>query len=267
MLFVRSNSFSYLSILPSELREELLLLLPPKEIDSKDSDLEDFERIWNRETFWEKVWKKWVSPRLPNSSTFPIREVLYRRVAEAKGLTPEQLLIEGSMHGILFYVSEALERGANVHFGEDYALYLAAVGGFRDIVFYLVESGAKISAADNAALRWSAYYGHFEIVKYLVEKGASISSLDNAALRWAAANGHLSTAVYLVENGANVSARDNEALRDAAAKGYLDIVKCLVKSGANVSARNNEALRKAAANGHRDVVKYLIASGANPSVL
>ncbi len=136
--------FSYLSLLPSELQEELLLLLPPKEIISKVSDLEDFERVRNRETFWERVWRKWVSSRLSVSSEFSIREMISWMCKKAEEWTPEQLLIEGSLRGILFYVIEAQERGANVSVRENAALRNAAASGYLEIVKYLVESGAKI---------------------------------------------------------------------------------------------------------------------------
>jgi len=97
-MFRLSSQLSYLSI------------LPPKEILSKVSDLEDFERIGQRETFWKKVWRKWVSPRLLEFRGRKIPEILYGLVEEAKRLTPENLLREGSKRGILFYVIEALER-------------------------------------------------------------------------------------------------------------------------------------------------------------
>ncbi len=150
MLRFFSSISSYLSLLPSELQEELLLLLTPKEILPKVSDLEDFERVWNRETFWERVWRKWVSPRLPVFSEFPIREIISLMCKKAEEWTPEQLLLEGSRRGILFYGIEARER----------------------------ERGANISARDNEALRKAAKRGHSDIVSYLIEAGANPRTLN-----------------------------------------------------------------------------------------
>ena len=174
--FQHPQLFSYLAILPFDLREELLLLLPPKEIISKDSEIEEFKRVCSRETFWERVWRKWVSSRLPDSRDRSIREMIYRRVEEAKGLTPEDLLIQGSKKGILFYGIESLERRAKVSYGGNVALRNAAANGYLEIVRYLVESGADIFAEESEALRRAARNGHLSTVVYLVERGADISA-------------------------------------------------------------------------------------------
>ncbi len=263
MLSVRSN-LSYLSKLPFELRENLLLLLPPKEIVSKVFEIEAFKRVRNQETFWERVWRKWVSSRLPDSRNRSIRDAIYWRVEEAKRLTPEKLLKEGFSREILFYVGEALERDSNE---KDGVLIGAAIKGSLDIVRYVVEIGANISARGDEALRRAVFCGHLDIVKYLVEKGANISAREDDALRAAAANGHLDIVRYLVEKGANISVREDAALRRAAFEGHFDIVQYLVKSGANISARNNEVLRWAAEKGYFEIVRYLIESGADPQVL
>jgi hypothetical protein len=171
-----SQLFSYLSILPFELREKLLLLLPPKEIISKVSQIEDFEKVGHRETFWERVWRKWFSPQLPNSLTVPLSKTIFSKVEKAQRLTPEQLLKKGLSKGILFYVCEALEQKSYNSIEKDKALFLAAKNGHLSTVVYLVESGASISTRESKALREAVYYGHLEIVKYLVESGAKISA-------------------------------------------------------------------------------------------
>jgi ankyrin repeat protein len=75
------------------------------------------------------------------------------------------------LRGILFYVIEALERGAEISAEDEKALILAARNGYLDIVKYLVESGADISANGDEALRDAAANGHLDVVKYLVESG------------------------------------------------------------------------------------------------
>jgi hypothetical protein len=228
---------SYLSIASYDIREEILLALPPKEIFRICSQIEEFEIVCSRETFWKRVWLKWVSPQLPDVRDSSIQEIIYRRVKEAERLTTYYLLNKGALEGILFYVIEALERGADVHFGKD------------------------------SALRHAAFAGHLHIVKYLVEKGANISALDDEALREAASRGHLDIVKYLVEHGANISARQNKALRWAARGGHLDVVRYLVEHGANIFDKNNAALRRAAERGHFHVVDYLISLGADPRIL
>ncbi len=160
------------------------------------------------DTFLERVWRKWVSPRLLEFRGRTIRETISEFVEEAERLTPEQLLIQGSKKGILFYGIEALERGANISAEDDDALRQAAANGHYEILVYLVERGAKISAREENALRTATANGHFEIVRYLVERGANISAEENEALRWAARNGSFEIVRYLVESGANISARN-----------------------------------------------------------
>jgi hypothetical protein len=256
---------SYFFTLPFELREEVLLALPPKEILSICSRFKEFKRVCSDETFWKRVWLKWVSPRLPKRRDKPIWYMISLLVENAKRLTPEKLLEDGSREGILFYVIEALEKGANVSAREDEALRTAVFFGYFDIVKYLVEKGANVSAREDEALRTAAFFGYFDIVKYLVEKGANVSARDNEALRQAALKGHLDVVKYLVEKGANISARENEALSLAAYFGRFDVVRYLVEKGADVSARDNEALRWATKRGHTDIVRYLTERGKGPS--
>jgi hypothetical protein len=45
------------------------------------------------------------------------------------------------------------------------------------IVKYLVDKGANIHDFDDYALLWSAANGHLEIVEYLVEKGANVHNV------------------------------------------------------------------------------------------
>jgi ankyrin repeat protein len=234
-----SKLFSYPETLPSDLLIEILLKLPPKDILFLCSRIKDFERGCSQYKFWERVWLKWVSSRLPNWSNEEIKEEISRRVEEAKRLTPEKLLEEGSKRGILFYVIEALERGADISAKNNEALWSAAARGYLDVVKYLVEHGANVSANEDMALRSAAYFGHFDVVKYLVEKGANISAREDEALRNAAFFGYFDIVKYLVEKGANISARDNEALREASYFGHFDIVKYLTERGEGSSFRGS----------------------------
>ncbi len=224
---------SYLSTVPSDLREEILLAIPPREILRKCFEVEEFERVCSRENFWKRVWLKWVSPQLPDVRDSSIREIIYRMVKEAERLIPYYLLNKGALEGILFYVIEALERGADVSMGNDAALRRAAFAGHLHIVKYLVKNGANISALDDEALQEAASRGHLDIVKYLVEHGANISARQNKALRWAARGGHLETVVYLVEHGANIFDKNNAALRMAAERGHFHVVDYLISLGAD----------------------------------
>ncbi len=103
--------------------------------------------------------------------------------------------------------------------------------GNLETVKRLVDRGADIHAGDNSALRWAAGQGHLDIVEFLVGKGANIPAQDEHALRWAANNGHLEVVKYLVEQGADIHALENRSLRWAAEEGQIEVVQFLVERG------------------------------------
>ena len=110
----------------------------------------------------------------------------------------------------------------------------------------LIEKGANVHERNEYALCSVAEHGHLELVKYLVEdRGADVHADDDRALRFAAHGGHLQIVKYLVAEGANVHAYNDHALRSAAYKGHLDIFKFLIDKGADIHAQNDQALRLA----------------------
>ncbi len=58
-----------------------------------------------------------------------------------------------------------MERGANIHVNEEWALRLASKNGHLDVVRFLVEKGAN---------------GLLEIVQFLVDSGASINVCNDS---------------------------------------------------------------------------------------
>ncbi len=95
------------------------------------------------------------------------------------------------------------------------------------VVKYLVERGADIHYDNEYALRWAIGNGDLDIVKYLNEQGADIHISYDYPLRWASERGHLPVVKYLVENKANIHANHDEALRIAKLNNHLDIVNYL----------------------------------------
>ena len=126
-----------------------------------------------------------------------------------------------------------------------------------DIFEYLIEKGANVHADDDFALGWSAENGHLDVVKYLIENGANVYAGYDYALRCSAYNGHLDVVKYLIEKGADVHANNDYALRQSAKYGYLDVVKFLVENGAHIHANNDYALHKSAKYDHCDVHEFL----------
>jgi len=82
------------------------------------------------------------------------------------------------------------------------------------MVKYLIEKGADIHADEDYALRSASKKGNLRIVKYLIKNGADINAKDDDALKNAVRNGNTKTSNYLIQSGAN----PNVVLR----KGYYD---------------------------------------------
>ena len=158
-----------------------------------------------------------------------------------------------------------INRGADIHAENDYAVRYASYRGYLDVVKYLVENKANIHAKDDYAVRFASGGRHLEVVKFLVDKGANIHAKDDYALRCASICGYLDIVEFLVSNGADIHADNDYAVRCASEYGHLDTAKYLVDKGANIHAEDDCAVQYASLGGHLEVVKFLIIKGANIS--
>jgi hypothetical protein len=129
--------------------------------------------------------------------------------------------------------------------------------GIFSLVTYSVNRGGNIHLGNDALLRIAALNGYFDLVKYFVEKGLDIHTNNETALKYASENGYLNIVKYLIEQGADIHAKDERALKMASMYGSFEIVKYLVEKGANVHAAGDAALKYANQNEHAEVVKYL----------
>ena len=103
----------------------------------------------------------------------------------------------------------------------------AAENGHTDTVALLLDRGADVHADDDYALHWAALKGRTETVALLLDRGANVHAYDDSALRWAVLNGHTDTVALLLDRGADVRADDDCALHWAAKYGHTDIVALL----------------------------------------
>ena len=94
-----------------------------------------------------------------------------------------RLLAYASAKGELSMVMWSLKIGANIHFGEGFALRQASAWGNLEVVKYLVKQGADINAAEDSysVLYLASRHGNLEIVKYLVDCGANITEVSLTA--------------------------------------------------------------------------------------
>ena len=65
------------------------------------------------------------------------------------------------------------------------------------VIRQLIEKGANVHVGDNIALRWYMKYGNLAAVKVLVEGGANVHIWDDHLVRIAHFNGHSRVAAYL----------------------------------------------------------------------
>jgi len=160
-------------------------------------------------------------------------------------------------------IQELINRGADVHADDDYAVRIASENGYTEVVRLLLSRGADIHAKDNLALILAAHYGRFDVVKLLLENGANVhADNDDYALKLASENGHTEVVKLLLANDAAVHAGDDYAVRWASQKGHTEVVRLLLSRGANIHAKGNRALILAARDGRFDVVKLLLENGA-----
>ncbi len=180
--------------------------------------------------------------------------------------------------GNLKKVQELGEKGANIHYLDDYALRKASAKGYLEMVKYLVEKGADIHARNEDALIGASEYGHLEIVKYLTEQGADIHADNDAALKSANQYGHTEVVQYLESvmatqiNQSNIYKKKtysgyknklNIELYEAVNKGNFEKMKELIEQGADIDYLDSSALRTASRKGYLEIVKYLVEKGAN----
>jgi len=154
-------------------------------------------------------------------------------------MDPNELLIKCSEKGFDKGIKLALERGADVHAADDFALRWASRNGHAEVVKLLLDHGADVHVENNMPLMWASENGHTEIVKLLLDHGADVHAKDDGALTWASFNGHTEVVKLLLDSGADVHVENNMPLMWASENGHTGVVKLLKKH-----MKVNESVRK-----------------------
>jgi ankyrin repeat protein len=66
----------------------------------------------------------------------------------------------------------------------DDELQVAARKGHLEVVRLLLDRGANIHAGDDCALRLAAYYRHLEVVRLLLDRGLMFMPMMMTRYRW-----------------------------------------------------------------------------------
>jgi len=181
----------------------------------------------------------------------------------------------------------------------DTPLHLAALGGHKNVVEFLLAHRADVNAEDNfgeTALSYSLIWDHAKVAELLLAHGADVNSArggSSALLSRAAGNGDAelvsmllaknanvidfqplnrangkAVVELLLAHGADLHGRDwigRTPLEDAAADGRVETMVALLahETTDNVRSTASAALQAAAAEGRYEAVEYLLMHGAD----
>jgi len=181
-------------------------------------------------------------------SRIPVQEFLRRQ------------LFQAVREDNLEKVEELIEKGADIHSEENYALVLAIENCHLEIFDLLVKKGADIHTGKDKIV-YLAAKNKVEFYELLLQKGVDINAHNGTALLRACVYGNLPLVKFLLEKG--VCRKIDDSLYEAAFRGHLDIVKLLVREGAKLHFSNTgrSGIISAIWKGHLDIVKFFFESG------
>ena len=125
-----------------------------------------------------------------------------------------------------------LDRGFDIHAGDDAALGIAVHGGNKAMVNLLLDRGAFINAQNGGALRTAVENKDLEMAALLLDRGAFIQAADNEALFKAVDRGDCAMTALLLDRGANINARHGALLWSAFNRLQFDVCELLLDRGA-----------------------------------
>jgi len=162
---------------------------------------------------------------------------------------------------------DALANGADVHFENDSALFLASSQGARKMVKLLIDAGADVLAKDCKAFRRAingGRAGRVHVIRMLLENGCDIgNNRANALMMQAVRKNCIEDLNTAIADGGEVNFEQGSALYHCAARGFTPLVQKLIDSNADVNINQSKAIRVAAKGGYTDAVSALLKAGAD----
>ena len=151
---------------------------------------------------------------------------------DAGSLERDAALQTASFRGHTPIVALLLDRGADIHFGDDLSLVSASERGYVATATLLLDRGADLEAQDGGPLVHAAQFGRLEMVAFLLDRGADIHADDDCALCVASTRGQLEVVRLLLDRGADIHAHNEYALGIARQHGHAAVVALLLGRGA-----------------------------------
>lgn len=239
---------------------------PPKHhfVSSKKTEILELSEIGDENKLDEL---KLLQQAIENEKKYKNNKQLFE--AAASGRYNEVVNLIAS--GVTIYLSEG-SKIKPYNSKHNTPLHLAALGGYLDIVKYLVKKGASINVKNRknqTPLHLAVHNAHKDIIKYLVTHGAEINAIEDEGdtpLAWAVYKGQTEILTLLIELKGNTHTQNKMGytpLHWAAEKGYIDIAKTLLENSCQQDLKirnyeNNTPLLLATQNGHVEMVKFLL---------
>ena len=147
----------------------------------------------------------------------PVETVAEAATPELPTAKPPDISIREAVKiGNIEAVKQHLAAGADVNAKDDWGktpLYVAALGGHKEIAELLIAKGADVNAKGDGGvttLQLAASRGHKELAELLIAEGAEINAKDedgHTPLHQAALDGQKEIAELLIAEGADVNAQ------------------------------------------------------------
>jgi ankyrin repeat protein len=130
-----------------------------------------------------------------------------------------------------------LNRGADIHLDNDYALRYYSRFGALETVRLLLDHGADIHAYSDYSLRHSVQEGHYHTVMLLLNRGANIHIWNDSPLTIASELGDLEMVKLLMAQGADARTITENTLGVIINRNYITVFKLLLEYGAPISSK------------------------------
>ncbi|KAK4573996.1 hypothetical protein LTR86_001757 [Recurvomyces mirabilis] len=230
------------------------------------------------------TWLLEVCGASPNASSSRPNTIVSHNPSSVSGRDYITALNAAAGSGNLILTKSLIQRGANIDGASNYALQLAARGGYIDVVNMLLDHDAAIDRkvpdsdeldfASGTALQAACEYGRLDVVETLLRRGADPNlngRILSRPLVVATQDAKLEILKLLLAapgTEPNVHGGESQAtpLIFAAANMSVEAVRLLLQKGADINAKDNlgdTALIMAAWKGDRDCVEHLCDQGAD----
>jgi transposase-like protein len=154
-------------------------------------------------------------------------------------------LVEAAKRDNVNLMKDLLEKGADVHFNDDEALFAASWRGRESAVRFLIDHGASSAARNSAGAIEAAQYSHRAVVELLVAHGA-----DRDAL----------LILDVIEQGFDLGRLCWIAMAHASKAGVADVIRVLLKHSRKIYGPKDisKLVVMATRNGHGEAVSVLL---------